>query len=158
VPRVYSPWLNSTRHGELETSFSQYKSTSPHMNVPSTQSTDRPMSNPDFPNLDRNMYERGEHAREWQCKLCPHVNSSYTNNNNATRHVQTIHLNFNRVPTKMRNWNSLTFPWLFPDQNHFSLTSNSVKFAQSLSAKSIFICWPPPLPHTSQHLSYHSLF
>jgi len=33
-------------------------------------------------------------AREWQCKLCPHVETSYTKKNNATRHVQTTHLNF----------------------------------------------------------------
>ena len=33
-------------------------------------------------------------AREWQCKLFPHVNTSYTKKNNATRHVQTTHLNF----------------------------------------------------------------
>jgi len=53
---------------DMETSFSQsMRNTFPQMNDSSPQSTDRPMSNPDteidFPNLNRNMYDRGDHVR-----------------------------------------------------------------------------------------------
>jgi hypothetical protein len=47
----------------------------------------------------------------------------------------------------------IKIPWLFPDQDHFSLTNNSVNRALNI----FFIC-SPPLPYISQPLSSLNFF
>ena len=74
-----------TNQPDMETSFSQsMRNTSPQMNDSSPQSTDRPMSNPDteidFPNLNRNMYDRGDHVRT-SYPYRPRRNTSYDHEN-----------------------------------------------------------------------------